>query len=714
MVLLDINNRDIMSEADNSVYENPMWENARKALEAVSPQKGQNNHDQGDSSGNVMNNASTMSPQEMYYHQLNNYKQSFGPRPPPFGGGPPGYGMPPQNFPRPGFRGPPPPFGNDCPPDQSQGFNPRFMPGQHRPFFPPRNMQQNPNAGGIRFNIPKRSKIQQFEQNGNMNGKSGHEERPRFTGGQPNRTPPFRPQVPQERPRFAGGGQPFDFPNGSMDYTERQHNFENQSPWNSRKNNSNTEAQEQPPTSLTEPKQTEGKSISEAEAKAQMAATTDWPPNLRNWVQRAFASVPPEKKDKMEGILKVRLTAAFTAGTAFHTDWDKMPLPFEEKSQSDPAVKKSRWEANPVGRGRATPMSPAGHGQDHAQGHIPEVGQGPQTDEEEECLPQVEVVADFIPFSSGKKTGGRAGRGRGQHERARGRGRGQKGRKGFEEEPMDAFQQQALTSSQKKKGKQKNKNQRGKGKNLGGIQLEVDGQSSEKLMSRARRFGDQLESSKPRTKITIASSLNPINDHPEPSKIRPVEVLRRSIEMVKKDWAEKMDYHYACEQMKTIRQDLTGDHEEYNQCQTQLKNLYSQGLSGNRLEFTAYRILYYIYTSNLGDINSALTDLSQADRKDECIKHALDVRSAWALNNYHRFFQLYLNAPKMAGYLMDKFVGRIRKAALKSAVKAYYSRFQLSDRVVIFSYSQIHHAIGLWTSTVNPGPRHLLEPRPWH
>jgi hypothetical protein len=73
------------------------------------------------------------------------------------------------------------------------------------------------------------------------------------------------------------------------------------------------------------------------------------------------------------------------------------------------------------------------------------------------------------------------------------------------------------------------------------------------------------------------------------------------------------------------------------------------------------------------DLNTALTDLSKEDRKDECIKHALHVRSAWALSNYHKFFQLYLNAPKMAGYLMDKFVGRVRKSALKAAIKAYVS-----------------------------------------
>ena len=113
-----------------------------------------------------------------------------------------------------------------------------------------------------------------------------------------------------------------------------------------------------------------------------------------------------------------------------------------------------------------------------------------------------------------------------------------------------------------------------------------------------------------------------------------------------------------------------GDREEFNQCQTCLRRLYNKGINGQVAEFTAYSILYYIYTKSTLDLNSCLASLTKDLKKDVLVQHALSVRSALALNNYRSFFKFYLQAPKMGGSLIDLFIARERKEALKRLLKA--------------------------------------------
>jgi SAC3 family protein LENG8/THP3 len=179
---------------------------------------------------------------------------------------------------------------------------------------------------------------------------------------------------------------------------------------------------------------------------------------------------------------------------------------------------------------------------------------------------------------------------------------------------------------------------------------------------------------------------------PNPDDVRPLPILKQTLELLKKKWRSESNYVYICDQFKSLRQDLTvqhikndfttmvyeiharialekGDLGEYNQCQTQLRALYKLGLGGRPVEFKAYRILYFIHTCNRTDMNDVLSELTPADKKEDAIKHALDVRSALALGNYHKFFQLYLKVPNMGAYLMDMFVERERLAALARMCK---------------------------------------------
>ncbi|CAH0483040.1 unnamed protein product [Peronospora belbahrii] len=207
------------------------------------------------------------------------------------------------------------------------------------------------------------------------------------------------------------------------------------------------------------------------------------------------------------------------------------------------------------------------------------------------------------------------------------------------------------------------------------------------------------------TNQTVEKEYLRLTSPPHPSTVRPEPVLHKALELVKSKWAKgNHDYIYACSQLKSIRQDCTvqhiknaftvsvyetharvalqsGDINEFNQCQTQLHELYEKLVPGEAIEFLAYRILYCVYVSlqsKKGDSNAGqlgmynvLGIVTPKLRSRPAIAHALSVRQAVAMNDYHRFFKLFVGAPNMAGYLMDVMVPAIRLSALRAMCKAY-------------------------------------------
>ncbi|XP_062231606.1 SAC3 family protein A-like isoform X2 [Phragmites australis] len=179
---------------------------------------------------------------------------------------------------------------------------------------------------------------------------------------------------------------------------------------------------------------------------------------------------------------------------------------------------------------------------------------------------------------------------------------------------------------------------------------------------------------------------------PDPSTVRPEEVLEKALAMVE---TSQKNYLYKCDQLKSIRQDLTvqriqneltvkvyetharlamqaGDLPEYNQCQSQLKRLYAEGIRGCYFEFSAYNLLcVMLHSNNKRDLLSSMASLSKEAKQDGAVKHALAVHAAVLSGNYVIFFKLYKQAPNLNSCLMDLYVERMRFEAMKCMSKSY-------------------------------------------
>ena len=72
----------------------------------------------------------------------------------------------------------------------------------------------------------------------------------------------------------------------------------------------------------------------------------------------------------------------------------------------------------------------------------------------------------------------------------------------------------------------------------------------------------------------------------------------------------------------------------------------------------------------LKDINEVTKEINLFYPTNTKLKHLLELKNAWHLNNYIKFFRLYLLSDHLAKCLIDLFIERERKSALKIIIKS--------------------------------------------
>ena len=203
------------------------------------------------------------------------------------------------------------------------------------------------------------------------------------------------------------------------------------------------------------------------------------------------------------------------------------------------------------------------------------------------------------------------------------------------------------------------------------------------------------------TNQTVEKDYYRLTSAPQSASVRPLPVLQLALTRVKERWKATREYGWCCNQLKSIRQDLTvqhvrntfacecyethgrialeqGDLSEFAQLMTPLSSLHSEGLTplAVRAEFVAYRVLLACHHKRHSDLSllSFIATLPSTLSSHPYIQHALDVRQSLLLRSYLQFFHLYHTAPVMSSYLMDALAGEMRMRGLRVLCSAFRGR----------------------------------------
>lgn len=316
--------------------------------------------------------------------------------------------------------------------------------------------------------------------------------------------------------------------------------------------------------------------------------TDAWPESLNNYVNRCYSKCKTKfDKDQVEIVLKGKITMAANKGSLFTTDWDSEPTP---SVHSERLCKDILKTSQPI-IGTVKNVTPSKTSKKSLKSNDLD---GPKYNIKDKQI-ENEIKAD--KSRSPKYSSRRRSRSSSCESSFSSNKRKSRRRSDSVDSNDKTTHKQLYSSSSKKLKKQKNINNKKKIflKPHGQIGGDVEG-DREKLKERAQRFKQQLKKAPQQTlgtfdkkRLQIPAQKNFFFDDscrddgfdvladlhivgtcrdlekpflrltkaPSPSEVRPEEVLVYSLANVKERWKVKQEYFFACDQLKSIRQDLT-------------------------------------------------------------------------------------------------------------------------------------------------------------
>lgn len=320
----------------------------------------------------------------------------------------------------------------------------------------------------------------------------------------------------------------------------------------------------------------------------------EWPESLYNYVARCYMKCnSPLNKDMCEVILKGKITTAANRGELFTKDWANEPMPTMFQSERPPPQSQQASPQN-MFKNKTVVTGQLAQFQNNVSASLPKKGISSPLGAR---LGKTPVSKKRTARSSSRSSHSRSDSSSPPPSRKRRSSDDETFNKSFNSKPFVPLINKASAKKKTKKEKMAQKSSAFYTKHgAAGMGGTVDSSDVDRLKKRADRFNKSSPRVGPssinspfnaRKKLQMPSAYNPIvndsndsgldlmNFHivgtcrdlekpflrltraPEPSETRPVDILIYSLQNVQNKWRDKQDYYYACDQLKSIRQDLT-------------------------------------------------------------------------------------------------------------------------------------------------------------